>query len=197
MLTRFSFEHMSTSLPRRPDPVRMLLASRASFGLRPSLAGSTLALTFSRPLRRSFIFQPVSSLDRLFSDRQRLRPLPLPAVTSPAALEQQLPGGIPSSHWGNAPFPWRTKDSGQKLCSRAGILGQYTPPRKITVRYVKAFTGLVFLRSDVANTRQGGRATSPQEKSITMEHTGPRNRNTFVHHVESACSCPRIACTRQ
>ena len=36
-----------------------------------------------------------------------------------------------------------------------------------------------------------------QEKSITMEHTGPRNRNTFVHHVESARSRPRIACTRQ
>ena len=29
-------------------------------------------------------------------------------------LEQQLPGGISSSHWSNAPFPWRTKDSGQK-----------------------------------------------------------------------------------
>ena len=87
MLTRFSFEHMSTALPRRPDPVRMLLASRASSGLRPSLAGSTLTLTFSRPIRRSFIFQPVSSLDRLFATflRQRLRPLPLPAVTSPAA----------------------------------------------------------------------------------------------------------------
>ena len=35
------------------------------------------------------------------------------------------------------------------------------------------------------------------KKSITMEHTGPRNRNTFVHHVESARSRPRIACTRQ
>jgi hypothetical protein len=47
------------------------------------------------------------------------------------------------------------------------------------------------------NRRQGGRATFPQKKSITMEHTGPRNRNTFVHHVESARSRPRIACTRQ
>ena len=87
MLTGFSFEHMSTPLPRRPDPVRMLLASKASFGLRPSSAGSTLTLTFSRPIRRSFIFQPVSSLDPRYGTflRQRLRPLPLPAVTSPAA----------------------------------------------------------------------------------------------------------------
>src|SRR5258708_24950830 len=87
MLTRFSFEHMSTPLPRRPDPVRMLLTSRASCGLRPSLAGSTLTLYFSRPARRSFIFQPVSSLDPRYGTFlcQRLRPLPLPVVTSPAA----------------------------------------------------------------------------------------------------------------
>jgi hypothetical protein len=86
MLTRFSFAHMSTPLPRRPDPVRMLLASRVSCGLRPRSAGSTLTLPFSRPPRRSFIFQPVCSLIRLANLlHQRLRPLPLPAVTSPAA----------------------------------------------------------------------------------------------------------------
>src|SRR3546814_8091485 len=87
MLTRFSFEHMSTPLPRRPDPVRMLLTSRASCGLRPSLAGSTLTFDFSRPARRSFIFQPVSSLDPRYGTFlcHSLRPLPLRAVTSPAA----------------------------------------------------------------------------------------------------------------
>src|SRR6266404_9716978 len=112
----------------------MLLASRASCGLRPSLAGSTLALTFSRPVRRSFIFQPVSSLDRLFSDL--LAPeASTTAVTSSDLsgcfrLEQQLPGGISSSHWSNAPFSWRTKDSSQKHRSRAGTSGiPFLPPQ--------------------------------------------------------------------
>src|SRR3546814_5109964 len=65
----------------------MLLTARASCGRRPSLAGSTLTLDFSRPARRSFIFQPVSSLDPRYGTFlcQRLRPLPLPAVTSLAA----------------------------------------------------------------------------------------------------------------
>jgi hypothetical protein len=86
MLTRFSFAHMSTPLPRRPGSVRVLLTSRVSCGLRPRSAGSTLTLPFSRPARRSFIFQPVCSLIPLRDLlRQRPRPLPLPAVTSPAA----------------------------------------------------------------------------------------------------------------
>jgi hypothetical protein len=117
MLTRFSFARMSTPLPRRPDPVRLLLASRVSGGLRPSLAGSTLALTFSRPARRSFIFQPACSLAphwEPFTPEASTRAVTSPSRSGCFRLEQQLPGGISSSHWSNAPFSWRTKDSG--LC---------------------------------------------------------------------------------
>ena len=36
------------------------------------------------------------------------------------------------------------------------------------------------------------------EKSITVSlYAGPRSRNTFIHHVQSARSRPRIACKRQ
>ena len=33
----------------------------------------------------------------------------------------------------------------------------------------------------------------PHEKSITVKDTGPRSRNTFIHHVQSVRSRPRIA----
>ena len=86
MLTRFSLARMSAPLPRRPGPVLVLLASRVSNGLRPSLAGSTLALTFSRPARRSLMFQPACSLAPFRGLlHQRLRPGPLPARTAPVA----------------------------------------------------------------------------------------------------------------
>jgi len=117
MLTRFSFAHMSTPLPRRPAPVRMLLASRVNCGLRPSLAGSTLTLTFSRPARRSFIFQPVCSLIPVtgpFAPEASTAAVTSNDLSGCFRLEQQLPGGISSSHWSNAPFSWRTKDSGKK-----------------------------------------------------------------------------------
>jgi hypothetical protein len=86
MLTRSSLARMSTPLPRRPDPVLVLLASSVSGGLRPSLAGSTLALTFSRPARRSLLFQPACSLAPFRGLlHQRLRPGPLPTRAAPAA----------------------------------------------------------------------------------------------------------------
>src|SRR5215469_8226939 len=62
MLTYLSFAHMSTPLPRRPDSGHLLLTSRVSGGLRPISAGSTLTLPFSRPARRSLMFQPACSL---------------------------------------------------------------------------------------------------------------------------------------
>ena len=86
MLMRSSFARMSTSLPRRPDPVLVLLTSSVSGGLRPSLAGSTLALTVSRPARRSLMFQPACSLTPFRGLlHQRLRPGPLPARAAPVA----------------------------------------------------------------------------------------------------------------
>src|SRR5690349_7208165 len=51
VLTRQSLARMSTPLPRRLDPVRMLLTSRTNDGLRPFIAGSALALAVSRPAR--------------------------------------------------------------------------------------------------------------------------------------------------
>ena len=86
MLTRFSLARMSTPLPRQPDPVLALLASRVSGGLRPSLAGSTLALTVSRPARRSLMFQPACSLAPFRGLlHQKLRPGPLPIRAAPVA----------------------------------------------------------------------------------------------------------------
>ena len=65
VLTRESFARMSTSLPRRLGPVRMLLASWTNGGLRPFIAGSALTLAVSRPARRSLMFQPACSLSPL------------------------------------------------------------------------------------------------------------------------------------
>jgi hypothetical protein len=50
VLTRESFARMSTSLPRRLGPMRMLLTSRTNFGLRPFGAGSAHALAHFRGL---------------------------------------------------------------------------------------------------------------------------------------------------
>jgi hypothetical protein len=85
-LTRESFARMSTSLPRRLGPVRVLLASRADGGLRSFAAGSARASLFSRPARRSLMFQPACSLIP-FRDllAQRLRLRPLPARAAPVA----------------------------------------------------------------------------------------------------------------
>jgi hypothetical protein len=52
--------------------------------------------------------------------------------------------------------------------------------------------------SSTKGERVGKIASEPvvqlsHEKSITMEHTGPRSRNTFIHHVQSVRSRPRIA----
>ena len=86
MLMRFSFARMSTPLPRRLDPVRLLLASRTNGGLRPFIAGSALTLAVSRPARRSLMFQPACSLAPFRGLlHQRLRPGPLPARTAPVA----------------------------------------------------------------------------------------------------------------
>jgi hypothetical protein len=51
VLTRESLARMSTPLPRRLGPVRLLLTSRTDGGLRPFIAGSALALAVSRPAR--------------------------------------------------------------------------------------------------------------------------------------------------
>jgi len=50
VLTREPFARMSTSLPRRLDPVQVLLASRIDFGLRPFGADSAHALARFRGL---------------------------------------------------------------------------------------------------------------------------------------------------
>src|SRR5690349_1990819 len=87
VLTREPFARMSTSLPRRLGPMRMLLTSRTNFGLRPFGAGSAHALARFRGLRgRSLIFRPARSLIP-FRDllRPRLRPGPLPAQAARAA----------------------------------------------------------------------------------------------------------------
>jgi hypothetical protein len=86
VLTRESFTRMSTPLPRRLGPVRMLLASRTDGGLRPFIAGSALTLAVSRPARRSLMFQPACSLVPFRNLlHPRLRPGLLPARAAPVA----------------------------------------------------------------------------------------------------------------
>jgi len=111
VLTRESLARMSTSLPRRLGPVRSLLASRPNGGLRPFIAGSALTLAVSRPARRSLMFQPACSLAPLsgpFAPEASTRAVTGRSRSGCFRLEQQLPGGIPSSHWINAPFSRRT-----------------------------------------------------------------------------------------
>jgi hypothetical protein len=86
VLTREPMARMSTSLPRRLGPVRVLLTSRTNGGLRPFIAGSALALAVSRPARRSLMFQPACSLTPFRGLlHQRLRPGPLPIRAAPVA----------------------------------------------------------------------------------------------------------------
>ena len=111
VLTRESFARMSTSLPRRLAPVPALLASRADGGLRSFAAGSARASIFSRPARRSLLFQPACSLSPLsgsFSPEASTRAVTRPSRSGCFRLEPPLPGGLPSSHGILAPFSRRT-----------------------------------------------------------------------------------------
>jgi hypothetical protein len=111
VLTRESLARMSTSLPRRLGPVLLLLASRTNGGLRPFIAGSALTLAVSRPARA---FTHVStcvlagSLSEPFAPEASTRSVTSPSRSGCFRLEQQLPGGIPSSHGILAPFSRRT-----------------------------------------------------------------------------------------
>ena len=111
VLTRESLARMSTPLPRRLGPVLLLLASRTNSGLRPFIAGSALTLAVSRPARRSLMFSTCVLAGppwRPFAPEASTRPVTSPSHSGCFRLEQQLPGGIPSSHGILAPFSRRT-----------------------------------------------------------------------------------------
>ena len=109
MLTRFYFLDIFNAAPRRPDPVQMLLTSRASFVFAHPWRARRSHLTFRGLFDVHSYFNLCPRLIPRYGTflRQRLRPLPLPAVTSPAASgwsnsfqDEKYP-----SHWSNAPFP--------------------------------------------------------------------------------------------
>jgi hypothetical protein len=102
VLTREPLARMSTPLPRRLGPVRLLLTSGTNGGLRPFIAGSALTLAVSRPARRSLIFQPACSLTPFGAfytrgfDPDRCQPEPLrllPAGATVAGWATFLPLG--------------------------------------------------------------------------------------------------------
>jgi hypothetical protein len=86
VLTRLSFAHMPSPIPRRSCPVRLSLAFRSDCGLRCTLTSSASALNFSRLARRLLMLWPLCSLTaRSGLFHQRLRPPPLPTVNAPVA----------------------------------------------------------------------------------------------------------------
>jgi hypothetical protein len=128
VLTREPMARMSTSLPRRLGPVLVLLTSGINGGLRPFIAGSAHALAVSRPVRRSHMFQPACSLTPLsgpFAPKASTRAVANPSRSGCFRLEQQLPGGLSSSHWIHAPFARRTiKSSLARVCPFSGDVSE-------------------------------------------------------------------------
>jgi len=124
VLTRQSFARMPSPLPRCPEAVPLSLTSRFSFGLLMFATRSTVTLPrFRGLLSVHYSLGPARSLI------PSKGPFPPEALATPVAqdshsgcfrLERQLPGGIPSSHWTNAPFSRRTAN--RRQCCGVGSL---------------------------------------------------------------------------
>jgi hypothetical protein len=116
VLTLPSFAHMPAPIPRCSCLVLLLLASQADGGLRLFRTGSAVTLPVSRLARRSIFI-----LACVLADPAVAEPFTpeasCSAVTSSShsgyfRLEQQLPGGLSSSHWKSAFFPRRARNLG-------------------------------------------------------------------------------------
>ena len=117
-----SFAHMPAPIPRCSCSVLLLLASQTDGGLRLIRTGSAVTLPVSRLARRS-----VFILACVLADPATAEPFTpeasYPAVASSARsgyfrLEQQLPGGLSSSHWKSAFFLTAHSESGFKRIYR-------------------------------------------------------------------------------
>jgi len=116
VLTLPSFAHMPAPIPRCSCLVLLLLASQTDGGLRHFRTGSAATLPISRLARRSIFI-----LACVLADPAIAGPFApeasRSAVTSSSRsgyfrLEQQLPGGLSSSHWKSAFFSRRTRNLG-------------------------------------------------------------------------------------
>jgi hypothetical protein len=113
VLTFPSFAHMPAPIPRCFCSVLLLLTSQTDGGLRLIRTGSAVTLPVSRLARRSIFI-----LACVLADPAIAEPFApeasCPAVASSSRsgyfrLEQQLPGGLSSSHWKSAFFARRAR----------------------------------------------------------------------------------------
>ena len=116
VLTLPSFAHMPAPIPRCFRSVFLLLTSRTDGGLCLIRTSSAVTLPVSRLARRSIFI-----LACVLADPATAGPFTPEAschavTSSPCSgcfrLEQQLPGGLSSSHWKSAFFPRRARNSG-------------------------------------------------------------------------------------
>src|ERR1700676_2416039 len=118
VLTLPSFAHMPAPIPRCSCFVVLLLASQADGGLRLFRTGSAVTLPVSRLTRRSiFILACVltdPAIAEPFTPEASCSAVTSNSRSSYFRLEQQLPGGLSSSHWKSAFFPRRARNA--RLC---------------------------------------------------------------------------------
>ena len=112
VLTRGSFTHMPSPLPRCSKAVPLSLTSRLGCGLLLFVTRSTVTLPLFRALLSVHCsLGPARSLipsKGPFAPEASTRTVTGPSRSGCFRLERPLPGGIPSSHWTNAPFSRRT-----------------------------------------------------------------------------------------
>jgi hypothetical protein len=122
---------------RPPSPVWRGLGARIS--------------SFSRPARRSLMFRPARSLipsKGPFTPEASTRAVTVPSRSGCFRLEQQLPGGIPSSHWILAPFSRRTPNS--SLAGQLKLERERRAPDQVSDEHVTA------VAAAAVESRKGG-----------------------------------------
>ena len=115
VLTLPSFAHMPAPIPRCFCLVLLLLASQSDGGLRLIRTGSAVTLPVSRLARHSIFILACMLVDPLSGSFAPEASCPTVTGSSRSGyfrLEQQLPGGLASSHWKSAFFPRRTRNAG-------------------------------------------------------------------------------------
>src|SRR5262245_42358653 len=111
MLTRCSLAPIPSPIPRWHQTLLALLASRPAFGLRLKITDSASILPFSRLAQCSFHYGLDARRPRLagpFASEASCSTVTSGSRPDCFRLEQQLPGGLSSSHWINVPFLRRT-----------------------------------------------------------------------------------------
>ncbi len=104
---RRSFALIPAPIPRWHRALLVLLTSRPAFGLHLKITDSASTLPFSRLAQCSFSLCSRCSLLRLtvlFASKASRSAVAGNPRSDCFRLEQQLPGGISSSHWINVPF---------------------------------------------------------------------------------------------